>query len=174
MPYGFARTPATGAEPPEPLTLDSLRAAMDAVRDAQPRRCGATEPHVVHPRAVGWTSCADCLSPVFVEGRRDSAVRRDPGVVVFAPSEDVAYARRWAANLRWAVKAGRLRRVQVRENRYVLAGQFWVVDLRKLWTPAELPTVLRPTEHRPSPLWHDGLLIAPVLRPRDAVLIAGD
>lgn len=51
---------------PAVLTRGTLLAAIEKVRNAPMRVCGVTEPHVVHPRASGWTGCANCFGPVFV------------------------------------------------------------------------------------------------------------
>lgn len=50
-----------------PLTAEDLRRVFETVQDAPVRVCGTTEPHVVHPKAHGWTYCANCFGPVFVE-----------------------------------------------------------------------------------------------------------
>lgn len=53
-----------------PLTREFITAAIQKVIDAPMRVCGATEPHIVHPKANGWTICANCLAAVFVEAAR--------------------------------------------------------------------------------------------------------
>lgn len=49
-----------------PITIDALNELMRRCWEDPPRICGVTHPHVVHPRAEGWTLCANCFGPVFV------------------------------------------------------------------------------------------------------------
>jgi len=51
---------------PSSLTLEGLQKALDQIYNAPPRVCGVTEPHVVHPKANGWTNCANCAEAVKV------------------------------------------------------------------------------------------------------------
>lgn len=48
---------------PRRLTREDLEAAITALRNPSHSRCW----HVVHPQASGWTSCANCFAPVYVE-----------------------------------------------------------------------------------------------------------
>lgn len=51
------------------LTKEDIEAAIEKVREVRPP-CGTPENlHVVHPRAVGWTTCANCFGPVYVGER---------------------------------------------------------------------------------------------------------
>lgn len=47
--------------------IDNIRRAIEKIQNAPIEICGATYPHVVHPEAVGWTGCANCFSPVFID-----------------------------------------------------------------------------------------------------------
>jgi hypothetical protein len=47
------------------LTSEMVREAMGRLINAQPVYCGSPErPHVVHPKAVGLTNCANCFRVV--------------------------------------------------------------------------------------------------------------
>lgn len=52
------------------LTADMWERAFAELRDRPvPPTCGSEErPHIVHPRAKGWTRCANCLQPLMTEG----------------------------------------------------------------------------------------------------------
>lgn len=52
----------------DPLTQDTLRKAYEFVRDNPFYSvCGtAQRPHVVSPRARGWSMCANCFTTVWV------------------------------------------------------------------------------------------------------------
>lgn len=45
------------------LTEADLRAAMEELLNRPIQVCS----HVVHPKATGWTICANCFQPVEVE-----------------------------------------------------------------------------------------------------------
>lgn len=49
-----------------PLSVETLRAAVEMIEKAPRRVCGSTEPHVVHPGARGWTNCANCFGACFI------------------------------------------------------------------------------------------------------------
>jgi hypothetical protein len=48
---------------PRRLTREELEAAVAALRNPVYERCA----HVVHPLVTGWTNCANCFAPVFIE-----------------------------------------------------------------------------------------------------------
>lgn len=48
------------------LSIEMLQSAIEMVANAPRRICGTTEPHVVHPKAHGWTNCANCFGACFV------------------------------------------------------------------------------------------------------------
>lgn len=61
------------------LTRADLDALMDKIWNEPPRMCGATEPHIVHPQAEGWTVCGNCMMPVRVRSLPDGRKMVDLG-----------------------------------------------------------------------------------------------
>jgi hypothetical protein len=54
-----------GTQEPGVLTREALeRGFAEVLR--QRSVCGVHHPHLVHPRARGWTLCANCFGPVWV------------------------------------------------------------------------------------------------------------
>lgn len=53
------------------LSSEMLRAAIDRLADTpMPIPCGSPgRPHVVHPKVVGWTLCANCTYPLHIGPR---------------------------------------------------------------------------------------------------------
>ena len=47
------------------ITREDIERAMKAIQEAPVTICGVTHPHLVHPKAEGWTGCANLCGGYF-------------------------------------------------------------------------------------------------------------